>query len=257
LELNFLIHSSPAYASRAVVLMNSIKNHHPDAGVLYHEVDNPATVGNYIPSLLKTRFEDALMYLDQGLDNIIIIGADIELYSPLVEIQQLLCENLDIILTPHVNVPNDRMPDIHLTGMINSDFIVFRNTENSRAALKWLLAQPMHDNKHHGIFYDQVWVSMLPCLFNHVHILRHPGYNVAWWNIEQRALRYSSSGSYFNKEKMEGKYTVVQDYSEYLLRFFHFSGFIENSLPKISKYSNVIAVDDVLKICTEYKEKLT
>jgi hypothetical protein len=256
LELNFLIHSSPAYEPRAEILINSITKHHPNAGQRFHLVDDKTSYGNYIPSLLKTRFEDALMWLEMGFDNIIICGADIELYSPLTEIQILLDEHNDIILTPHVNVPNDRMPDIHLTGMINSDFIVFRNTENSKKALRWLISQPMHDNKHHGIFFDQVWVSMLPFLFNKVHILRHPGYNVAWWNIEQRALRYSSSGSYFNKDKIEGKYTVVQDYTEYPLRFFHFSGFIENSLPKISKYSSIIAVDDVLKICTEYKEKL-
>ena len=59
------------------------------------------------------------------------------------------------------------------------------------------------------MFTDQRWVDFVPSFFDH-HILKDPGYNVAYWNLHGRE--------------------VFSDGDRYLvdgvpLRFFHFSGF--------------------------------
>ncbi len=59
------------------------------------------------------------------------------------------------------------------------------------------------------MFTDQRWVDFVPSFFDH-HILKDPGYNVAYWNLHGREV--------FN----DGDRYLVNGVP---LRFFHFSGF--------------------------------
>ena len=62
-----------------------------------------------------------------------------------------------------------------------------------------------------GFFVDQRWVDFAAGLVPHLTILRDPGYNLAYWNLPKRDLRWDA----------EHGYTV----DGVPLRFFHFSGY--------------------------------
>ena len=43
------------------------------------------------------------------------------------------------------------------------------------------------ERRREMMFTDQRWIDFVPCFFEH-HILKDPGYNVAYWNLHARAL---------------------------------------------------------------------
>ena len=60
-----------------------------------------------------------------------------------------------------------------------------------------------------GLYLDQRWADLFPALIDRTRILRHPGYDVAYWNLEQRRLRH-----------LDGRWLV----NGVPLRTFYFSG---------------------------------
>ena len=60
-----------------------------------------------------------------------------------------------------------------------------------------------------NLFVDQRWLDLSPGLFGNVSILRHEGYNVAYWNLAHRTIRRTGDGYRVNAVP---------------LAFFHFSG---------------------------------
>jgi hypothetical protein len=239
MNLTFLTFHSPSYTSRAKVLIDSIKKYHPGSPIIVKSIqDGPET---YPDNLCKVKYQWVLDAFEEGHENVILLGADMELFSRLESIEWLLhCYNdyldqdpYDVILTPHFLYPktdNAKLQQTSLVGHINSDFIVFRNCENSKNILKWLLEKPMVEDLKTGIFYDQTWVSMLPFLFDNVYILRDFTYNVAYWNVKDRGLNS--------------------------LAVFHYSGYVKGSPEKMSKYCNTTCDGEILRIYQEYDKRI-
>ena len=106
--------------------------------------------------------------------------------------------------------------DILLAGSYNLGFLAIGATPTTRTFLKWwqdrLYAncQIAFDK---GMFVDQRWIDLVPGLFDGVHILRGPEYNVAYWNLHSRSVEFRN-----------GRLTV----NSQPCRFFHFSGFDPN-----------------------------
>ena len=67
-------------------------------------------------------------------------------------------------------------------------------------------------NVYEGMFTDQIWMNFLPLFYDKVLIFKHPGANVAHWNLGERHL-----------QKIDGKYYVND--KKYPLLFYHFSAF--------------------------------
>lgn len=147
----------------------------------------------------------------------VYLDPDIEVYDELVELKAALDEHA-IVLTPHLCHPEDiidAVMDNELSalqhGVFNLGFLaISRSDEAERFAAWWAsrLSMFCYDDIPRGIFTDQKWIDLAPCYFD-VHILKHPGYNVAPWNLSKRKLTYSD-GYQVNGQK---------------LRFFHYSGF--------------------------------
>jgi len=160
---------------------------------------------------------------------VVYFDPDIMLFSRPVEVIEKLA-NSTILLTPHLLNPesdrNDFMEQqILFHGTYNLGFIALANNKKSLQFLNWwskrlinyCLAEVLH-----GYYVDQKWVDLaVPC-FETISILRHAGYNVAWWNLHERILTKDCNEKY----QANGE----------ALRFFHFSGFNPSSPSMLSKH---------------------
>lgn len=181
----------------------------------------------------------ALEYLiGQGYRNVLYIDPDIRLYRPLTEVFALLNEGADLVLTPHLLAPilDDHKPgelDIRRAGTYNLGFCALRGSENMRAMLQWWQGKLRweciiaHDR---GIFVDQSWMDLVPGLFPKVAVLRHPGYNIAYWNLAQRPVVQT------------GEHFLVDGQP---LAFFHYSGLNPLEPQSVSKHQNRYTLNSV------------
>jgi hypothetical protein len=189
---------------------------------LYYDVIELATALK--PALLELllRDDEVAMYLDP----------DIEVFESLSELEELARTD-EIVLLPHVTMPVPRdgfdpnEETFLLSGQFNLGFVAV-----SRAAAPfleyWNERLELHSRIDHsrGYFTDQRWVDAVPSLFRHT-VVREPGYNVAYWNLHELELSYSSSGT------AEGDVLVNGE----PLRFFHYSGHSPKRPLELSKFA--------------------
>ncbi len=157
---------------------------------------------------------------------------DIKVFSPMLELEAML-ETHWAALTPHLTAPmplDGREPSeqaILLAGTYNLGFIGLSETADARRFLVWWQDRLRWDcrvDPANGFFVDQRFVDFVPGLFDDVGVLRHPGYNVAYWNLATRALENDTDET-----------TIVNGEP---LRFFHFSGFDPRRPSQISKHQD-------------------
>ncbi len=183
---------------------------------------------------------------ERGYDRVIYLDPDIVLYSPLFEIDALPAETF-LTLTPHLTgfIGGDGHPSertILQAGIYNLGFLAVSRRPALARFLAWwqekLEFQCVADVER-GLFVDQKWMDLAPGLFPDVVILRHEGYNVAYWNLRQRAVVAEG-----------GRITV----NGQPLRFFHFSG-VDPALPElVSRYDvlPLLGVGDAGKLIEDY-----
>jgi glycosyltransferase involved in cell wall biosynthesis len=254
---------SPNYWHYARVLMASVRQHHPDWDRFVLVIgESPAAKGAEepfatvplealsLPNPRQFTFRYTLLELNtavkpwmfehlfaRGYDRVVYLDPDIFVYSPLVELESLPSETF-LTLTPHLtgSIPGDDHPSertILQAGTYNLGFLaVSRHPALPRFLAWWqekLEFQCIVDVAR-GIFVDQKWMDLTPGLFPDVAILRHEGYNVAYWNLGQRTV----AG--------EGKTATVNGQS---LRFFHFSG-IDPAYPAtVSRHNYRLRTSDI------------
>lgn len=228
----FLTYAGPAYKRRAEILHKSIKKYHPTATIMHTQLKENIPSGEYYPDFHKMKWENLNHILCTSTEPVVFIGSDCEIMSPMIELEEYVTY-YDAVIVPHAvsPVPNrDYMVQMYSTGHANSDMVAFSPNNRARKMTEWL-AKVVQENNSNGDFYDQTWVSSLPYLFDFVKILRHPGYNVGYWDIDQR------------------------DLSE--LRYIHYSGFLEGYPKRLSRYySGPNATGKILKLYQDYADKL-
>lgn len=178
---------------------------------------------------------------ERGHKEVFYIDPDIQIYQPMREVQELLGQGSDIVLTPHLLAPmaDEGHPselDIRRAGTYNLGYCAVRDTPNTRNFLKWWQGKLRRDcvvDHDRGMFVDQSWVDLAPGLFDRVTILRHPGYNAAYWNLAQREITRSSDPS--------GAWLV----NDQPLVFFHFSGLNPLDPRKLSKHQSRFTLETV------------
>lgn len=228
---------------RARVLMADVARHLPDARRVVYLADDPAQFidpakepfeivvpSAYAPApyrhlafalpvyglccilkpnaaahLQRTRPADTLLYLD----------SDTRLYTR-PDALLAAVERHAIVLTPHLIDPakNTRMNTaIALSGTFNAGIFALAPSPTARDFITWWRGQlddPFRASRE--FYFDQVWIGLAPALFDDVFSLRHPGYNVAYWNLHERPLE---PGSIAGAWRVAGESLVV----------YHFSGF--------------------------------
>jgi len=179
---------------------------------------------------------------------------DILITADLNELWQLL-DPYSIILTPHLTeaIPLGEKNEwqeltILRTGTYNLGFIGFARSQTVMTFLKWwqerLYKTCVWEDPSGTLFLDQKWINLVPGLFDGVFTLRDPGYNVAYWNLQSRRVKFT-----------DGKFTV----NGRPLKFFHFSGFEPQNIEQISKYQNIFTLKtrkELKPLFKEYKKLL-
>lgn len=125
----------------------------------------------------------------------------------------------EILLTPNLIYTTIKPSTGELAslrhGMNNLGFIGLKRGDEAFRLIHWWkerLKEHCRIDKCFGIFVDQKWMDLAPLFFDKIKSVKHPGWNMAWWNFSERKL-YQISGGY------------VVNQPETPLVFFHFSGF--------------------------------
>lgn len=165
-----------------------------------------------------------------GAQRVIYLDPDIAVFDSLAPLEDWL-NATSILLTPHQTEPE--IDDFFIVngevlflkrGAFNAGFFGVRNDDTGRRFLAWwhdrLMQYCLDDSDEHlqlqaerrllGLFTDQKWFDLVPCLFPRHRIVYEPEYNVATWNLSRRVFSRTPRGGY----EIDGR----------PLRFFHFSG---------------------------------
>ncbi|WP_205494740.1 hypothetical protein [Polycladomyces zharkentensis] len=186
--------------------------------------------------VLRTFPEDSkFVYLD----------TDTKVYGPFHEVITLLDQS-PIVLTPHITHPSvkDEL-QLGMAGLYNSGFVALKRSGESNRFLHWWagrLNRFCYLDVKQGIFGDQKWLDHAPVFFD-VHILKHPGYNVAVWNSYYRRIHRTNNG----KILVNGQ----------PLRFYHFSRFGKMDYQKIHKNIYPDPSHPIYHLIDQYSRDLT
>jgi hypothetical protein len=187
--------------------------------------------------------------LGLGIDHLIYFDPDILICSPVDIIYEAL-HTCAIVITPHCTSPNsgDLYAELLLlrNGVFNLGFIAVSKTEEAQRFLTWWEDRCLssgYSERWTGLFVDQKWINLVPCYFDSLKILKHPGCNVAYWNLHERIL-----------EERTGFWV-----GEVPLVFFHFSGIHVDGGLRISKYTDQFTLEsrpDLIELFSGYRDLL-
>ena len=180
---------------------------------------------------------------------VIYLDPDILVLSKFNELEATLAAGADCVLTPHLCEPQEfaEMNEQRILGFgaYNLGFCALRDTEGVRRIVDWwgrrLRTQCVIDLSA-GLFVDQKWADLFPSFIERTVILRHPGYNTAYWNLASRTVRF-----------VDGHWTSNGE----MLRFFHFSGSVVDEPPAFSRHSAQFRMEtlrDVRLLFDQYVE---
>jgi hypothetical protein len=269
---------SKNFTSYALALWTSLTEHHPDAKfhmVLCDSVEgfDPLSlpfpvisiddlgiagfsdmVTRYNITELNTALKPfAFQYLFNRYHDqfVIYLDPDIAVFSQFVELEDLVAGGADCILTPHLCEPAEyaEVGDLAIIkyGIYNLGFCGLRDTPNNRRVVAWWgrrLTEHCVIDFNRGLFVDQKWADYFPAFIPSTAVLRHPGYNVAYWNLSQRKLRWSNGGCLANGVP---------------IRFFHFSGNKIEDEDVFTRHSgefNVYNVPELRGLLDDYRRRV-
>jgi len=268
------------YLPRARLLAESFQREHPESSFFTVVIDHPLKVlvrqanDASLVAITQIDFGDegfeymatgydvtefatavkpfALRHFLRNADCVLYLDPDIELYAPLHPLVAATREH-GVSLTPHCLLPIERdgcqpsEPGLLAAGVYNLGYVGV--AQQSTAFVDWwaerLRRDALNDPSNY-IFTDQKWIDLSVPIFR-PHIEPDPGYNVAYWNLDQREIT-----------DVDGTFHAAGS----PLRFFHFSGYDPARRHWISKYQPVaprVRVSDsaaLMRLFNEYGDRL-
>lgn len=251
-ETNFDLLKKQAPEGLNLVFVNdSVVENFSEMEKRYKIIELNTAVKPFIFEYLLSRYPNC--------NQILFFDPDILIFHSLSD-ELLPCFNeYDIILTPHVFIPDmdDKMAVRERaflnTGIFNLGFLGLKRGSTTDAMLQWWKSRLRYwsfRNVYEGLFTDQIWINFVPLYFNKVLSFKHWGANVAHWNLWERKLI-----------RIDGKYFVND--KNYPLLFYHFSGFtnleenVNGELPvsRLTEYNSKMQ-DLAKEIITNYQKNL-
>jgi hypothetical protein len=132
---------------------------------------------------------------DRRYDTVFYLDVDTQLFGRLDEATDLMrSTGASILLSPHSLVPRNlgRLVDdrtILRVGTFNSGLIGVDASDEALSFLDWWASLNRTECIVEPGYYsrDQKWLNLVPTYFERAQILRHPGYNVAHFNVDERS----------------------------------------------------------------------
>jgi len=268
--------ASANYLPFAATLMQSLRRVHPEAARyivladVYRELPDLDLAAEILPCealgipLLEnmqlwyntTEFNTAIKpfafrhFFDAlGYSEACFLDPDILVLEPLAEAFDALREH-SCALTPHIAQPlQDGKQPSDLTilkcGVYNLGFVGFANDVSARRFLEWWSERCVAHCRVDiaaNLFTDQRWMDLAPAFLGQHCILRHPGYNVAYWNLLHRNIEKGRNGQWL----ADGQPLV----------FFHFSGIDVDDPGVFSRHQTRFDGDNlgiVAELCEQYR----
>jgi len=158
--------------------------------------------------------------------------SDIELFTPLTEAEAALAHGANLVLTPHILQPGldqGRERALLRSGSFNAGFLAIAPSAQARAFVSWWCERVRTGCTHdplEGTHGDQKWLELAPSICDGVAVLRHPGYNFAYWNAYERPLSclggaWTAAGWPLRFVHYSQWNLREQDSEQYLARYFH------------------------------------
>ena len=245
------------YLSKAMVLIDSYLDHHPEQTFHLVIVDKKTNISFIdsdrvnilwveelgIPNFLAYAFMYDVIELNTNVkpfvlakllrkyDSVLYLDPDIKIYESLSDIF-LTLHTSSFVLTPHYITPiNDgHSPgDIELLkfGAFNLGFIGVSKCDETDLFLNWWSDRCLSDGFYEpqlGLAVDQKWVGLAPSFFRDFKVLDDKGLNLAFWNLHEREITKDKKGWVVNGETR--------------LKFIHFSSFDSNNPSAIAMKQN-------------------
>ena len=177
-------------------------------------------------------------HVTSASNGVMYIDPDIQFFQRLSAVEELFDRGALAVLTPHLTAPlNDNKTPSELqimrAGVYNCGFVAVADHPSRKQMIDWW-AQRLEFgafiDPEAGLFTDQKWIDLVPGLFPDVRVLRHPGYNVAYWNLLHRPLA-----------KVGDQYTAGGE----PIAFFHFSGIDPHDPVVFSKHQTRFSEADL------------
>lgn len=234
---------TPNYLAHGLSLRESFQHHHPGHDlyicVIGRETDLPGTApdkSHFINAIQDGRIEAMLqqytafemscavkpffasLLFDSipGLEHLIYLDGDIMVFgnfrSPAraaITISPHRIKEIGFLPEPHP------LSDISLNrfGVFNAGYFEVMKQEEGLRFLEWwkqLMSNLCYNQPDDHLFVDQLWLNCIPAFFENVFINRHPGYNLAYWNLIERELT-GQDGQWL----VNGAPLVFYHYSQY------------------------------------------
>ena len=204
-------------------------------------------------SSLKPFFGEALIR-DFNPDCVIYLDADIKVFNSLEKIEHIFRnQDQSIILTGHqyaiISTENELQINQRFRkyGIYNAGFFAVKNSSAGTSFLKWwrrmLFTNCIGDEKN-GIFYDQSWLDLVTIYFaDDLYLLQDVGYNVAFWNLQERKVSMD-----------KGNYKINNDFSLVFYHFARFKYYEDSFMDGFNISSEQYPI--IEKIFSEYKSEL-
>lgn len=263
------------YAAQAAVLMRSLAAAEPNVARVVVAADGPIPQLESVARVIEAGdtgapvgamsvYYDALelntaikphafrrLLAEPGVTSVTYLDPDIFVYGPLTPVREGL-ERAPLVLIPHLTRPlaGEANPNDHTiltSGAYNLGFLAARRSTEIFALMDWWAEKCRFDCRvdfANGLFTDQKWMDLAPGLVSDVALLRDPGLDIAYWNLEGRTLAHGSEGWRVNGQP---------------LGFFHFSGFDPRRPEMLSKHQDRIIVppaSPLARLLTDYAQAL-
>ena len=143
-----------------------------------------------------------------NFDTAIFVDGDTYTYNSYEDLQNTV-NDYSVVVIPHITkpLPNDgKFPQnriISLSGNYNTG--VWAASKKGLPFIRWWLEQtslfPI-TRPESGLVNEQGWLRFAGDFDDNTKIYRHPGYNVAYWNIKDRKLELKNNIYYIDDEKL-------------------------------------------------------
>ena len=155
-----------------------------------------------------------------------------------------------IFLSPHILRAADASTiDLETnflwSGIYNGGLLGVRRSPQTANFIEWFIERmATHGfNCYRHTFVDQLWLNLVPILFNKVHVIRHPGVNIGYWNLHERPVTEEPVSTF----TVDGVPVV----------FVHFSGWDADQPEQLSRHRvSVVPNAAVRKLLELYRQQM-